>query len=71
VSAKTPMARMGRPPLPNGTAHTSVFTLKLSDAERAAIRAAAERAGVSVSQWARAALSAAASTVGTKPMGPA
>jgi hypothetical protein len=50
-----------------GTARTGVFTLKLSDEERIAIQAAAERAGTSVSQWARAALSAAAWSIHVLP----
>ena len=62
MSARKQRPRMGRPPLPEGTARTGVFTLKLSDEERGAIQAAAERAGTSVSQWARAALFAAASS---------
>jgi hypothetical protein len=47
---------MGRPPLAEGTARTTVFALKLSENERAEIDAAAERAGVPVTQWARAIL---------------
>jgi len=43
----------GRPSFPEGTARTSVFSLKLSDDERAAIDAAAERAGKPVTRWAR------------------
>ena len=46
----------GRPAFRDGTARTGVFTLKLSDEERAAINAAAKRSGKSVSQWAREAL---------------
>lgn len=44
---------MGRPTLPEGTARTQVFALKLSADERAAIDAAAERVGKPVTQWAR------------------
>ena len=50
----------GRPAFEEGTARTGVFTLKVSDQERAAFDTAAERAGKSVSQWAREALLAAA-----------
>lgn len=46
----------GRPAFQEGTARTNVFTMKLSDAERAAIDEAAERAGKPVSRWARDAL---------------
>lgn len=46
----------GRPPKPEGTAKVGMFTLRLSEDERLAIEAAAERAGKSVSQWARDAL---------------
>ncbi len=50
----------GRPAFDEGTARTAVFTMKVSDLERAAFQAAAERAGKSVSQWAREALLTAA-----------
>lgn len=43
----------GRPAFAEGTARTGVFTIRLSDDERAAIEAAAERAGKPVTQWAR------------------
>jgi uncharacterized protein (DUF1778 family) len=43
----------GRPPKAEGTARTSVFTLRLSDDERAAIERAAEIAGIPVTRWAR------------------
>lgn len=46
-------ARMGRPPLPIGSAREVVFTLRISDAEREVIAAAAERAGKVPAQWAR------------------
>ncbi len=54
----------GRPAFEEGTARTIVFTLKLSDAERAMIRAAAERAGKPVTQWAREALLSATASDG-------
>lgn len=50
----------GRPSFADGTARTSVFTLKLSDEERAAIETAAKREGETVSSWARGALLSAA-----------
>ena len=52
----------GRPAFEEGTARTAVFTLKVSDQERAAFDAAAERAGKSLSQWAREALLTAAAS---------
>jgi uncharacterized protein (DUF1778 family) len=50
----------GRPAFKEGTARTGVFTLKVTEDERAAIDAAAERGGKPVTQWARRALLAAA-----------
>lgn len=50
----------GRPPMPEGAAKATMFAIRLTPAERAAIDAAAERAGKGVSQWAREALIAAA-----------
>ena len=49
----------GRPSFAEGTAKTGVFTIRLSDEERTAIVAAAERAGKPITQWAREALLAA------------
>jgi predicted HicB family RNase H-like nuclease len=43
----------GRPAFAEGTARTGVFTIRLSDEERAAIVVAAEHAGKPVTQWAR------------------
>jgi predicted HicB family RNase H-like nuclease len=43
----------GRPAFAEGTARTGVFTIRLSDEERAALEAAAEQAGKPVTQWAR------------------
>jgi len=60
VSATDRKRGPGRPAFEEGTARTAVFTLKVSDQERAAFDTAAERAGKSVSQWAREALLAAA-----------
>ena len=53
---KRPKRGPGRPAFEEGTARTGVFTLKVSDEERAAIDAAAKRAGLPVTQWARDAL---------------
>ena len=50
----------GRPAFPNGKAKTGVFAIRLSEDERDAIDAAAARAGMPVTQWAREALLAAA-----------
>lgn len=50
---KPPDGRMGRPPLPEGTAKTIVLTLRVSEAERDAIEAAAAQAGKPTSQWVR------------------
>jgi predicted HicB family RNase H-like nuclease len=59
VSAGEGKRGPGRPAFEEGTARTAVFTLKVSDQERAAFAAAAARAGKPVSQWAREALLAA------------
>jgi hypothetical protein len=50
------MPRMGRPPLPEGAAKGVVFTLRLSETEREAVEAAAQRAGMPARKWARLAL---------------
>lgn len=44
---------MGRPPKAPGDAKASTFSVRLRADERAAIEAAAERAGVWASEWAR------------------
>lgn len=49
----------GRPPKATGTAKVGVFAIRLSAEDRAAIEAAAARAGKPVTQWAREALLAA------------
>jgi hypothetical protein len=46
----------GRPALPAGKAKASMFAVRLTDAERAAIDDAAKRANQPVTAWARAAL---------------
>jgi hypothetical protein len=45
--------KMGRPPLPNGKAKDVVFTLRLTEAERDDLVAAAKHAGKPVTRWAR------------------
>ena len=45
--------RMGRPPLPKGEARDDVFTIRVNAVERHAIEAAAKRAGVLATVWAR------------------
>lgn len=45
--------RVGRPPLAEGKAKAIVFTLRITEAERAEFDAAAARAGKPVTQWAR------------------
>ncbi len=58
---KAPKKRgRGRPPLAEGGARDVVFTLRLAEAERDELVAAAERAGKPVTQWARETLLAAA-----------
>lgn len=44
---------MGRPPKAPGDVKASTFSVRLRPDERAAIEAAAERAGVKASEWAR------------------
>jgi hypothetical protein len=44
---------MGRPPLPEGEARATVFTLRLSEEERGEIVEAARLAGKPVTSWAR------------------
>lgn len=51
---------MGRPPLDPDKAKAEYIQVRLSAAEREEYRAAAERAGVSLSEWIRACLSRAA-----------
>lgn len=54
--------KMGRPPKPRGEAKAEVLTLRLTKDERKATEAAAKRAGVPVSEWARRVIISAAST---------
>jgi len=50
---------MGRPPKPEGTTRGEPFTLRMTDTERAAVKAAAEAVGVPESEWVRRVLAAA------------
>ena len=59
-----PPARVGRPPLDAGEARDSTLSVRTSEADRARIDAAAERAGLTTSEWARRALLGAATIVG-------
>lgn len=52
--------RVGRPKLTEGAARAAMFTLRLKPAERDAVEAAAQAAGLSASEWARKQLLAAA-----------
>jgi hypothetical protein len=45
--------RMGRLPLPKGSAKSVVFTLRLTEDERHELAAVAKRARKPASQWAR------------------
>jgi uncharacterized protein (DUF1778 family) len=55
-------ARMGRPPKEPGSVKGSTLSIRFTPEERAVIERAAEAAGMSASEWARAALVAAAHT---------
>ena len=46
-------ARKGRPPKAPGEAKASTFSVRLTTEERAQVEAAAERAGLKASEWAR------------------
>ena len=48
--------RMGRPPKPKGEAKEETLTLRVTKAERQAVEAAAARADLPVSEWARRAI---------------
>jgi hypothetical protein len=60
VSTNGEPRKMGRPALGDGLARVPAFTVRLSEGERAAVYAAAEKAGKPVTQWAREAIVAAA-----------
>ena len=47
-------ARVGRPPLPRGQAKDAVLSLRLTPEELARVEHAANRAGQTASDWARA-----------------
>ena len=44
---------MGRPKLPPGTAHTVFFAFKIAANEAEQVERAAQRAGLTKSEWAR------------------
>lgn len=48
--------KMGRPKLPNGTANTVLFAVKIAANEAERIHAAIRKSGLSRPQWARKAL---------------
>lgn len=62
--ASAPKRPPGRPELPPGAARDSVLNVRTSEDDRALIDAAAARAGLSTSEWARAALLGAAAITG-------
>ena len=49
----TDSKKMGRPVLPEGKARSAVVRFRVTESERARMEAAAEKAGVSLSEWAR------------------
>lgn len=53
MSARKAKSRAGRPPLAADERKAKVLILRLSNDEKRVIEAAAERAGESVSAWAR------------------
>lgn len=55
------MAKIGRPKVPKAEKKGQTLTVRLTDAERKAVDAAAKREGVPVSEWGRLAIVAAAS----------
>lgn len=54
-----PKAKIGRPPKPKGEAKSEVLTLRLTATERKAAEAAAKKASLAVSEWARRVIAAA------------
>jgi len=54
-------AKMGRPPLSPDGSKAATFSMRLLPGERSAVDAAARRAGLGASEWARRVLVAAAS----------
>lgn len=59
--------RMGRPPVAKDKAKSSLLSVQFSEAERAALEAAAEREGLTLSQWARRVLLSHMSARGSNP----
>jgi predicted HicB family RNase H-like nuclease len=57
---KAKKARIGRPPVPAKLAKGSLLSVRFSEDERKALERAAEREGVSLSEWARGTLTNAA-----------
>jgi len=51
-----PKSKMGRPTVAKDKAKSSLLSVRFSEAERAALEAAAEQEGLTLSQWARRAL---------------
>lgn len=45
--------KLGRPPLPKGETKATIFSIRLSPEERAAIEAKATADGLKASEWAR------------------
>ncbi len=58
---KAAKPKLGRPALPEGDVK-EVFAIRISRADREALQAAADRAGKSLTQWARDALISVASS---------
>jgi predicted HicB family RNase H-like nuclease len=52
-------ARIGRPPLPKGTVREKITPIRLQENERAQFEKAAQKAGLSLSEWIRQTLRAA------------
>jgi hypothetical protein len=61
---KTKKRSVGRPSLPKGEARAKVTPVRLQDNERAAFEKAAEKAGLSLSEWIRQSLRVAAKESG-------
>lgn len=56
--------KLGRPPLPPGEALTATFTVRLRPEEKRRFEDVAKKAGLSLTQWARARLNEIASAPG-------
>lgn len=57
---KAKKVRIGRPPLPKGTVREKITPIRLQETERATFEKAAQKAGLSLSEWIRQTLRAAA-----------